>query len=97
MTQTSFALDLEKPHEPLNMLDTIVRVARTKGRSAFGQAIDLLRLKAGPGKIDIGEYYAFGLYDRSRYSAADRAQFAGLRRQAIDAALVNDRSWYALG
>ena len=97
MTDTSFAVEFEKPHDTFNFAETIVAVARGRGRGAFAQALDLLRLRAGPGKIDLEEYYSYGLYDRRRFSRDEIARFAGRRRQDADALIVNDPSWYALG
>lgn len=97
MTDDDFAFHLEKPKQSFNLVETAIAVTRATGRSPLGQAGDLLRLKSGPGKLDIDEYYYYGLYDRSRFGREEAARFAGRRRQNEDAAIVNDRSWYALG
>ena len=97
MTQDEFAFHLERPRQAFSVTAAAMAVARANGRSPFGQAADLLRLRRGPGRLDSDEYYAFRLWDRTRFSAAEAATFAGRARQKEDAALVNDPSWYALG
>jgi hypothetical protein len=97
MTEEPFVFHLERPRQNFSVVEAAMAVARANGRSPFGQAADLLRLRRGPGKLDADEYYAFRLWDRTRFSPAEAAAFAGRARQQEDAALVNDPSWYALG
>jgi len=97
MTQDEFVFHLERPSQSFNVIEAAMAVARANGRSPFGQAADLFRLRRGPGKLEADEYYAFRLWDRTRFSPDDAAAFAGRARQKEDAALVNDPSWYALG
>lgn len=97
MDQNRFTIELEKPETPLNLVATMAGVSRKAGRGALAQAADLLRLRLGPGKIEMDEYYLYGLYDRSRFSAQEAARFAGRRRQSEDAKVVNDPAWYMLG
>lgn len=92
-----FVFHLEKPSQGFSVMEAAMAVARANGRSPFAQAADLLRLRRGPGKLDADEYYAFRLWDRTRFGPAEAAAFAGRARQKEDAALVNDASWYALG
>ncbi|MCB1998507.1 MAG: hypothetical protein KDG57_21975 [Rhodoferax sp.] len=92
-----FVFHLEKPSQGFSVMEAAMAVARANGRSPFAQAADLLRLRRGPGKLDADEYYAFRLWDRTRFGPAEAAAFAGRARQKEDAALVNDPSWYALG
>jgi glutathione synthase/RimK-type ligase-like ATP-grasp enzyme len=97
MDQNRFTIELEKPETPLNLVANLAAVSRKAGRGAMAQAADLLRLRLGPGKIEMDEYYLYGLYDRSRFSAQEVACFAGRRRQSEDAQVVNDPAWYMLG
>ena len=97
MTQDAFVFHLERPGQSFNVMEAAIAVARANGRSPFGQAADLLRLRRGPGKLEADEYYAFRLWDRTRFGPAEAAAFAGRARQKEDAALVNDPAWYALG
>ncbi|MBT7612165.1 MAG: hypothetical protein HN577_03005, partial [Rhodospirillaceae bacterium] len=97
MDQNRFTIELEKPEILLNLVATMAAVSRKAGRGALAQAADLLRLRLGPGKIEMDEYYLYGLYDHSRFSAEEIARFAGRRRQSEDALIVNDPTWYMLG
>jgi hypothetical protein len=97
MDEARFSIELEKPQAPLNLVATMAAVARTAGRGPLAQAADLVRLRLGPGKLEMEEYCAFALFDRARFSKEEAARFAGRRRQAEDARLVNDQAWYMLG
>lgn len=97
MSEEPFVFHLERPSQDFNVVEAAMAVARANGRNPFGQAADLLRLRRGPGRLDADEYYAFRLWDRTRFSLTEALTFAGRARQQEDAALVNDPSWYALG
>jgi len=97
MTDDGFEFRLDKPKQSFDLMATAVAVARASGRSPLAQAGDLLRVRSGPGRLEMDEYYYYGLWDRGRFGPEDVLRFAGRRRQNEDAAVVNDRSWYALG
>ncbi len=97
MDQNRFTIELEKPQAPLDIVATMAAVARRKGRGSLAQAADLLCLCPGPGKIEIDEYHAYGLFDRARFSREEAARFAGCRRQSRDEQFVNDPARYMLG
>ena len=73
MSQDAFVFHLERPGQSFNVMEAAIAVARANGRSPFGQAADLLRLRRGPGKLEADEYYAFRLWDRTRFGPAEAA------------------------
>ena len=54
------------------------RLARQGGGVGYvEQALDILALKTGPGRLEPRDYYTFGLYDHRRHDAPARRAFVG--------------------
>lgn len=68
---------------------------RQSGRGLFRQAVDVLKLRLGEGRIGPAEYYFYRLFDAG-HDDQSRRRFAGYRLcREIDQAL-NQRPWRAL-
>lgn len=88
-------------------LGTAARRARACGGVGYvEQALDVLILRSGPGRLEARDYYAFGLYDHRRHDAASRRSFLGravlaeLAEGAVDdlsARLAQERNLRAHG
>jgi hypothetical protein len=59
-------------------LGTAARRARACGGVGYvEQALDILTLRSGPGRLEARDYYALGLYDHRRHDGASRRSFLG--------------------
>ncbi len=58
------------------LLEAAREVRASTGKSFGTQLGEILAGRRGPGRVGASQYYAFGLYDPARYSAAERAEFA---------------------
>jgi hypothetical protein len=56
-------------------------VSRTTGKSPLAQRREIFRLQRSVGLVTAEEYYAYRLYDDSRFAPADTARFLGLAAQ----------------
>ena len=82
---------------PFNLPRSLQLAAGAHGKSAWAQLCDLWRLRFGPGKLRPDEYYAFGLYDDRRFTAADKRTFLGRAVQNRIIRRCNAQSWWLLG
>ena len=81
---------------PFNLPRSLQLAAGAHGKSAWAQLCDLWRLRFGPGKLRPDEYYAFGLYDDRRFTAADKRTFLGRAVQNRIIRRCNAQSWWLL-
>jgi glutathione synthase/RimK-type ligase-like ATP-grasp enzyme len=66
------------------------------GKSPLAQAVEIWRLRRGPGKLRPDEYYAFGLYDDRRFSFEDKVCFLGRAVQERIIRQCNATPWWLL-
>lgn len=66
------------------------------GKGLGAQAIDIVRLRIGPGRLGASEYYSYGVYDDRRYSLAQKREFVGWRGNARIDAILNANDWRAI-
>lgn len=78
-----------------DLIPYALEARRQSGRGLLSQALDLLRLRFGEGRIGPAEYYFYRLFDAG-HDARSRGRFAGYRLcREIDQQL-NQRPWRAL-
>jgi hypothetical protein len=75
---------------------TQCRRAQVKtGKPVAAQILEILRLRAGPGRLGTSEYYDFRLYDDARLTWEQKRQFGGYRAQkAIEDTVIDDYSQF---
>ena len=63
-----FAEDVEriKSKQEVNIREQLIRESRASGRNPLGMVIDHLRLRRGRGKLQLYEYFLYGLDDKDR-------------------------------
>lgn len=81
----------------LHRLQSLFRLARSvqarTGKTIFGQAAEILRLRLGDGRLGASEYYDFHLWDDAQLTAVEKSEFAGVRAQdAIEDLTIDDYS-----
>jgi len=83
----------------MNTLNNLWRyarlVSRTHGKSLPRQAAEILRLRFGPQRIGLTEYYEFELFDDSLFDTNHRNRFIGNRYGVYLDHVLNDAAWYA--
>lgn len=78
-------------------LPSCLRLAASgHGKSPLAQAIEIWRLRRGPGKLRPDEYYAFSLYDDRRFSFEDKLRFLGRAVQERIIRQCNATPWWLL-
>lgn len=65
------------------------------GKSLRSQAYEIARLRLGEGRLSPFDYYAYGLYDDSRYSFAEKRAFISRRPRELFGG-INDPEWKAI-
>lgn len=80
-----------KPNTP----ELLAYAARHGKRNAIGVGLEALRLKKRQ-HILLDEYVKFGLYDKARFTAEQRAEFVGFRIQSQVIRECNDIRWFAV-
>lgn len=71
-------------------------VSRDHGKSIPRQAMEIARLRFGPGKIGLTEYYDFELFDDSLFSWNHRSHYIGHRYGHYLERLLNSQEWSAV-
>lgn len=66
-----------RPESRPDLATALAALASSSGQSYLALIQDYVRLALGPGKIGIRDYIALRLYDRERYSKAEKACFVG--------------------
>jgi len=75
----------------------LARQAKARcGKGLLAQAVDIMRLRFGPGRLGASEYYYYGICDDERYSFAEKQEFVGWRGNARIDAILNDDDWRAV-
>ena len=71
------------------------KVRNVYGENLLAQALEVLRLRYGPGKLGASEYYFYNLYNNREYTAIDKRRFVGWRMQEhID--YTTPKEWWAI-
>lgn len=73
---------------------TLAREAtRHGGKNVMSQALEILRLRFGTGRLGLSEYYDYRLWDDAAFDWKSKEAFAGYRAQAvIEELLIDDYS-----
>jgi hypothetical protein len=66
------------------------------GKSVWSQAAEIVRLAAGPGRLDPDEYYQYRLYDDQRFTWPQKQQFLGRRMEGGLVPILNESRWLGL-
>lgn len=75
-----------------------MRIAREKhGKSFSSQVGEIFRLSRGPGQLTPRDYYYYGLYDDSRYDAAEKRRFLSDRVHPDVIRRCCDVGWWGVG
>lgn len=96
MAATQSPLDHAKTPPPIDVRQLGPWVASTTGKSLSVQRREMRALWHSIGMLTEAEYYYYGLYDDSRFSAADKARFIGLEAQNRILTQCTDRMWWGL-
>jgi hypothetical protein len=73
------------------------RLARRRtGKPYLSQLLGIAALRLGSGKIGVGEYYNYRLYDDRRFPASAKRQFVGRRQMASLYRRLNQRNWQGI-
>jgi hypothetical protein len=92
----SSILDHGKDEVPFDGREARRAATRATGKSALAQRLEILRLRRSIGRLTAQEYYAFRLYDDSRFTRADKERFLGMAAQNRMLPRCTDRRWWAL-
>lgn len=79
----------------LALVRTMRHVQTRYGKGVLRQLDEMVRLRLGPGRVLVSNYYAYELYDDSLYPPAAKRAIVGWDDQQVTRAL-NDPRWYAV-
>lgn len=85
---TKELLDVMRVHAPLARRDT--------GKGVWSQAVEIVRLRKGVGRLDPDEYYQYRLYDDRRFTWAQKQQFLGRRLENGLIPILGESWWLGL-
>jgi len=85
-----------KSKEQINTSAQIAEAARASGRNPFSLALDFYKLRRKPGKLRFYEYILYELYDRDRWSDAEREEFVSAHVHWPLVNPCNNPQWWAL-
>jgi hypothetical protein len=66
------------------------------GKRVWSQALEIVRLRKGVGKLDPDEYYQYGLYDDRRFTWEQKQQFFGRRMENGLIPILGESWWVGL-
>lgn len=81
--------------EPPGPSELLTFAAKRSGRGVVALAREMWRLRRGPGRLRLNEYVQFGLYDDTRFSAAQKAAFLSNREHWKITQVCCDMTWQA--
>lgn len=85
---------IDQGRELIAVMREHARLARRDtGKGFVSQAIEILRLRRGVGKLDPDEYYQYGLYNDQRFTWPEKEAFLG-RRMEDGLIPILDESWW---
>ena len=96
MADTSSPIELTKTDPVLDMARCMTAARKDHGKGLFAQIAEIVSLGLGPGKLKPRDYYYYGLYDDSRFSAADKRAYVGARVQRRIHLKSSARDWWAI-
>lgn len=96
MTATSRDIGQINKKAQAGIAELLVQAARDSGRGPFALALDYLRLRRWPGRLRFYEYFLYELFDRARWSDAERAQFLSAHIHWPIVNQCNDQTWWAV-
>ena len=79
-----------------NHVHQALRVRRETGKGVLAQAIEILRLHRGPGRLSPSEYFLLGLYADDRFDFAAKHAFIGYKGERDLHRRMNNPGWWAL-
>ena len=72
-------IETAQPTKRSDLVETLRRLAEVSGRSLGSILGDYAKGAFGPGKLNLDEFLALGLYDPARYAGSDLRSFVGLK------------------
>jgi hypothetical protein len=88
---------VEVGREIINTMREHASIARQEsGKPLLSQAIEIVRLRQGAGKLDPDEYYQYGLYDDRRFTWEQKQQFFGRRMENGLIPILGEGWWLGL-
>lgn len=81
--------------KPLPPAELLTFAANRSGRGVVDIAREMWRLRRGPGQLRMKEYVQYGLYDNTRFTPAQKAEFLSNLEHWKIAAVCCDMSWQA--
>ncbi|MDX2201936.1 MAG: sugar-transfer associated ATP-grasp domain-containing protein [Hyphomicrobiaceae bacterium] len=95
--QTAKVLDTEVAARKLDIADALRIAATTYGKPYQQVLLEIAKLSFGGGKLAIGDYFAFRLFDDAMLAGADKSQFVGLDGSRRIWTTANfDSEWWGL-
>jgi len=93
-----FAEDVEKikSKQEVNVREQLIRESRASGRNPIGMVLDHLWLRRGRGKLQLYEYFLYGLDDKDRWSEDERNRFLSAHIHWPIVNKCNDQTWWAV-
>ena len=79
MTAEPNPLGGKPPATRPTLTKTLGAISALSGRSRLDLALEMLRLRLGPGKLSPNEYVTHALFDSALYADADKTHFVGFR------------------
>lgn len=77
-----------RTHAPLARQDS--------GKSLWSQALEMIRLRKGAGRLDPDEYYQYCLYDDRRFTWEQKQEFLGRRMENGLIPILREEPWIGL-
>ena len=82
--------------EKLEALHSALEARRKSGKGLARQLCEILSLRFGRQELTASEYYAYGLYDDTRFTREAKRRYGGVRVDVrLDRAL-NDKKWHCI-
>ncbi|NNF76642.1 MAG: hypothetical protein HKN05_01310 [Rhizobiales bacterium] len=85
-----------KSGQKTNAKEQLARLSKASGRSPLWMVLDHLRLRRGRGKLQLYEYFLYGLHDKDRWSEDERNRFLSAHIHWPIAKKCNDETWWAV-
>ncbi|MDX8348698.1 sugar-transfer associated ATP-grasp domain-containing protein [Cognatiyoonia sp. IB215446] len=85
-----------KDAKDANLLGQLASAARSVGTSPITLGLDFRRLSKGRGKLTIGEYLRYGLYDRAKWTEDERSRFVSSSQHWPMVEHCIDHQWWAV-
>lgn len=83
----------ERMNSKKYLLDQARQVRTRTGKSLLKQAIEIVRLRLGPGKLYPSEYYELRVFDDSRFPGLSKEEVLSTRLEGSVTAALNSSTW----